>query len=140
MEETIKEKGTLIYDCSRGCEVERTPMGELKVRYNTRCCKLSSYDWMEGIHQTRYSDLYEVRFKNTRKIVFRNESGQVIKTGDIVVVEAQNGHDVGIVTLEGPLVVQQLHRHNIDPKTYEFRKIYRRAKILDSAYPPDPWS
>jgi cell fate regulator YaaT (PSP1 superfamily) len=132
MEEiTTKEKGITQYDCSRGCEVERTPIGELKVRYNMRCCKLSSYDWMDGIHQSRYSDLYEVRFKNTRKLFFRNTSGQIIKSGDLVVVEAQNGHDLGIVTLEGPVVLEQLARHHIDPETYEFRRIYRKAKILD---------
>ena len=127
----IKEKGSKQYDCSRGCDVERTPIGELKVRYNPRCCKLSSYNWMEGISQNRYSDLYEVRFKNTRKIFFRNTSGQIIKKGDLVVVEAQNGHDLGIVTLEGPVVLEQLDRHHIDPDTYEFRRIYRKAKILD---------
>ena len=127
----IKEKGSKQYDCSRGCDVERTPIGELKVHYNPRCCKLSSYNWMEGISQNRYSDLYEVRFKNTRKIFFRNTSGQIIKKGDLVVVEAQNGHDLGIVTLEGPVVLEQLDRHHIDPDTYEFRRIYRKAKILD---------
>ena len=127
----IKEKGSKQYDCSRGCDVERTPMGELKVRYNPRCCKLSSYNWMEGITQKRYNDLFEVRFKNTRKIFFRNTSGQIIKKGDLVVVEAQNGHDLGIVTLEGPVVLEQLDRHHIDPDTYEFRRIYRKAKILD---------
>ena len=130
-ETTTKEKGTTLYDCSRGCEVERTPIGELKVRYNTRCCKLSNYDWMAGIQQSRYSDLYEVRFKNTRKLFYRNTSGQIIKAGDLVVVEAQNGHDLGIVTLEGPVVLEQLARHRIDPETYEFRRIYRKAKILD---------
>ncbi|MBQ6298798.1 MAG: hypothetical protein IJK79_00260 [Bacteroidales bacterium] len=127
----IKETGTKTYDCSRGCDVERTPIGELKVHYNPRCCKLSSYNWMEGITQTPYNDLFEVRFKNTRKIVFRNTSGQIIKKGDLVVVEAPTGHDVGIVTLEGPIVVEQLIRHHIDPETYEFRRIYRKAKILD---------
>ena len=127
----IKEKGSKQYDCSRGCDVERTPIGELKVRYNPRCCKLSSYNWMEGISQKRYNDLFEVRFKNTRKIFFRNTSGQIIKKGDLVVVEAQNGHDLGIVTLEGPVVLEQLDRHHIDPDTYEFRRIYRKAKILD---------
>ena len=131
MEQSVKEKGTKIYDCSRGCEVERTPNGELHIAYNPRCCKLSSYDWMEGIRQGRHNDLFEVRFKNTRKVFFRNTSGQIIKQGDLVVVEAQNGHDVGIVTLEGPVVLQQLARHRIDPETYEFRRIYRKAKILD---------
>ena len=130
-EPVIKEKGTKTYDCARGCDVERTPMGELKVHYNPRCCKLSSYNWMEGISQNRYSDLFEVRFKNTRKIFFRNTSGQIIKKGDLVVVEAPTGHDLGIVTLEGPVVLEQLARHRIDPDTYEFRRIYRKAKILD---------
>ena len=127
----LKEKSTKSYDCARGCDVERTPIGELKIRYNPRCCKLSSYNWMEGISQKRYNDLYEVRFKNTRKIYFRNTSGQIIKQGDLVVVEAPTGHDVGIVTLEGPVVLEQLARHRIDPDTYEFRRIYRKAKILD---------
>ena len=132
MEEiAVKEKGIKQYDCSRGCEVERTPIGELKVRYNPRCCKLSSYNWMEGITQSRYNDLFEVRFKNTRKIFFRNTSGQIIKQGDLVVVEAQTGHDLGIVTLEGPVVLEQLNRHHVNPDNYEFRRIYRKAKILD---------
>ncbi|MDD2292902.1 MAG: regulatory iron-sulfur-containing complex subunit RicT [Bacteroidales bacterium] len=126
-----QEKGTKIYDCSRGCDVERTPQGALNVNYNTSCCKLNDFNWMVGISQERYKDLFEVRFKNTRKIVFKNTSGQLVKSGDLVVVEAQNGHDVGIVTLEGPIVVRQLARHKIDPANYEFRKIYRRAKILD---------
>ena len=127
----LKEPGAKGYDCARGCNVDRTPDGTLDIKYDQSCCKLATFNWLEGIPVDEYRNLYEVRFKNTRKIVFRNDSGQVIKTGDIVVVEAQNGHDVGIVTLEGPLVVQQLRRHNIDPKTYEFRKIYRRAKVLD---------
>ena len=132
MEDTrLKEHNSKTYDCARGCDVERSAIGELKVRYNPRCCKLSSYNWMEGITQGRYNDLCEVRFKNTRKIFFRNTSGQIIKQGDLVVVEAVTGHDLGIVTLEGPVVLQQLARRGIDPDTYEFRRIYRKAKILD---------
>lgn len=125
------EKGETKYDCSRGCNVERTPNGELKINYDQSCCKLGSFNWLEGIPDGSFRDLYEVRFKNTRKVVFRNTSGQLIKQGDLVVVEATNGHDLGIVTLEGPIVLHQLARHRIDPRTYEFRRIYRRAKILD---------
>lgn len=133
MSEDLKymDKGEVRHDCSRGCDVERTPGGELFVDYSPGCCKLSDFDWMDGITQQQYSELFEVRFKNTRKAVMKNTSGQIVKKGDLVVVEAQNGHDVGIVTLEGPIVIQQLKRHRIDPTTYEFRKIYRRAKILD---------
>ena len=125
------EKGEVVRDCARGCEIERTPQGELNVKYNPGCCKLSDFDWMEGITQNRYNDLYEVRFKNTRKAVYRNDSGQILKKGDIVVVEAANGHDVGIVTLEGPIVLHHLARRGADPATTEFKKIYRKAKILD---------
>lgn len=129
--ETIKEKGTKIYDCSRGCDVERTPQGALNINYNQSCCKLNSFDWLDGISNNNGRDLYEVRFKNTRKAIFKNNSGQLLKKGDIVVVEAMNGHDVGIITLEGPIVLRQLARRHIDPNTFEFRKIYRKAKILD---------
>ncbi len=127
----ILEKGRVNYDCSRGCDVERTPGGELYVNYDPGCCKLSSFDWMDGISQQQCSELFEVRFKNTRKAIMRNDSGQIIKKGDLVVVEAAIGHDVGIVTLGGPIVIQQLKRQKIDPSTNTFRKIYRKAKILD---------
>lgn len=119
------------HDCSRGCTIRRSQDGALNVAYSPGSCKLSSFDWMDGITDSRYNDLFEVRFKNTRKAIFRNDSNQRIKKGDLVVVEAANGHDVGIVTLDGPIVLQQLSRHKIDPEKYEFRKIYRKAKILD---------
>ncbi len=131
MEENILEKSEKIYDCSRGCDVERTPQGELNINYNPRCCKLEDFNWLDGIPEDTSKDLFEVRFKNTRKLYFKNDSGQVIKEGDIVVVEAANGHDVGIVTLSGPLVIRQMIRHKYNPETYEYRKIYRKAKILD---------
>ncbi|MFA5325663.1 MAG: regulatory iron-sulfur-containing complex subunit RicT [Bacteroidales bacterium] len=126
-----KDKGIIHYDCSRGCDVERTPHGALNINFNPSCCKLGAFNWLEGISQEQYKDLFEIRFKNTRKIIFRNTSNQLLTTGDIVVVEAPNGHDVGIITLEGPIIARQLIRHKIDPENYEFRKIYRKAKILD---------
>ena len=48
-----------------------------------------------------------------------------------MVVEAQNGYDVGIITLAGPIIANQLKRDRIDPTTYEFRKIYRKARPAD---------
>ena len=125
------ERREVRHDCYRGCDVERTSDGALNVDYSPSCCKLGDFDWMDGITQTQYSELFEVRFKNTRKAIMKNTSGQIIKKGDLVVVEAANGHDLGIVTLDGPIVMQQLNRHKIDPDKYEFRRIYRRAKILD---------
>ena len=123
---TIKE-----YDCLRGCEKEINQDGETTCTYNRRCCKLSVFNWLEGISQDDLKDLFEVRFKNTRKLIFRNASEQNLKIGDIVVVEAQNGYDVGIITLAGPIMANQLKRDRIDPQTYEFRKIYRKARPAD---------
>lgn len=119
------------YDCSRGCDVERTQQGELNITYNPGCCKLNTFNWMEDIPSGSCRDLFEVRFKNTHKGIYRNESGQLLKKGDLVVVEAATGHDIGIVTLDGPIVLRQLAHKRIDPATYEFKKIYRKAKIFD---------
>ena len=125
------EKENILYDCSRGCSTERTNEGELKVDFKTGCCKLSAFDWLEGIPDVQTKDLFEVRFKNTRKSYFRNTAGQALDVGDIVTVEATNGHDVGMITLSGPVILFQLRRNNIDIKTYEFKKIYRKSKSLD---------
>ncbi len=119
------------YDCSRGCVVERTESGEVDCTYRHGCCKLEVYDWLAGVNQEQYKDYYEVRFKNTRKGIYRNGSGQSIKTGDMVIVEAANGHDLGIVTLEGPVVGRQMKCKRIDPQTFEFKRIYRKAKLFD---------
>lgn len=128
---TIMEEKDIIYDCSRGCRRERTEQGELICNYKPGCCKLKNFNWLDGIYDHRYANFYEVRFKNTRKAVYENTSGQILKTGDMVVVEATTGHDVGIITLEGPIVGRQLLRNNIDIKEKEFRKIYRKARSLD---------
>lgn len=120
-----------ITDCSRGTVSYRTPEGELKCNFHPSCCKLSVQDWLKGIPDSLTQDLFEVRFKNTRKLYFKNTSGQSLKVGDIVVVEAQNGHDVGIVSLSGPVVLPQLKRNKIDVANYEFRKVFRTARPLD---------
>ena len=119
------------YDCSRGCVVEHAETGEVECTYRQGCCKLEVYNWLPGVTQEQYKDYFEVRFKNTRKGIYRNASGQTIKMGDLVIVEAANGHDLGIVTLEGAVVGRQMKCKKIDPETYEFKKIYRKAKLFD---------
>lgn len=125
------EEKKITYDCLRGCSTERTQSGELICEYDTSCCKLSVFNWLNNISQKDSKDLCEVRFKNTRKMYYQNTTGQIIREGDLVVVEAVTGHDVGLVTMIGPMVALQMKRHNLDYRTYEFRKIYRKAKALD---------
>ena len=123
---------TIKYDCFRGCVVTQdTETGETRCTYRQGCCKLEDYNWLKGANDGTFPGLYEVRFKNTRKAIYRNDSGQNIKTGDLVVVEAVNGHDLGIVTLEGAIIGHQLKSKGIDPETAEFKRIYRKAKQLD---------
>ena len=120
------------FDCFRGCTVsidEQT--GNRDIRYRQGCCKLEVYDTLKGIAQEQFDDYYEVRFKNTRKGIYVNASGQSIKTGDLVVVEAANGHDLGIVTLEGPIVGRQMKCKGVNPTQQELRKIYRKARPFD---------
>ena len=127
----INENESKRYDCSRGCTVERTESGELECTYRQGCCKLEVYDWLDGVSQEQWNEFFEVRFKNTRKGIYRNASGQSIKTGDMVIVEATNGHDLGIVTLEGAIIARQMKAKRINPETFEFKKIYRKAKQFD---------
>ena len=127
---TGNENESIRYDCFRGCVVTDSEQGQ-DVTYRRGCCKLRDYDWLKGVPQEKYKDLYEVRFKNTRKGIYVNASGQSVKQGDLVVVEATNGHDLGIVTLEGPIVVRQMKCKGMDPDKTEFKKIYRKARSFD---------
>ena len=123
---------TIQFDCFRGCSIatdEQT--GEQDIRYRQGCCKLEVYDTLKGISQEQFNDYFEVRFKNTRKGIYVNGSGQSIKTGDLVVVEAATGHDLGIVTLEGPVVGRQMRCKGVDPAKDELKKIYRKARPFD---------
>ena len=122
---------TIQYDCFRGCTITDGNAAERDIRYRPGCCKLQVYDYLKGISQEQFNSLFEVRFKNTRKGIYLNTSGQSVKTGDLVVVEAATGHDLGIVTLEGPIVARQMHCKGIDPEKTEFKRIYRKAKPYD---------
>ena len=124
-------KDKITYDCLRGCKIITTPEGERDIQYDYRSCKLSVFNWLSQVYQDEYNSLFEVRFKNTHKCVYKNSTGQRITAKDIVVVEAQNGYDVGIVTLSGPNVAMQLKRDRIDYRNYEFRQIYRKARPAD---------
>ncbi len=93
--------------------------------------KLDTYNWLEKIKPPKESiDIVEVRFKNTRKDFYLNQTGIALKTGDLIAVEASPGHDVGIVSLAGELVYNQLRKMNV-PFNAELKRVYRKAKVLD---------
>ena len=118
-------------DFSRGCPIKNIDpeqTSNLKIDY---AGKLNVFDWLHDIPKgIRKEELYEVRFKNTRKGYFYNTNKIRLNTGDIVAVEASPGHDIGIVSLKGPLVLYQLNKLKMSPKD-EFKSIYRKAKSND---------
>ena len=94
--------------------------------------QLPVVDWLADLPETKLdTDLVEVQFKNTRKGYFVNSEHIAIEKGDMVAVEANPGHDIGVVTLMGRLVLSQIKKNRINMDRYEVRKVYRKVKPVD---------
>ena len=103
------------------------------------CCRavgrqdrqLNTYDWLADVPGNAEStDLVEVQFKNTRKGYYHNVNNIDLAKGDIVAVEANPGHDIGVVTLTGRLVKLQIKKANLKSMD-DIKRIYRIAKPVD---------
>ena len=95
------------------------------------CYKLHETNWLEEYPDNIPTDIFEIRFKNTRRSYYQNVNNLDLKRGDIVAVEAQPGHDIGIVSLTGDMVAKQMRRVGFNPHNGEFKKIYRKARPYD---------
>ena len=93
--------------------------------------QLNTYDWLADLPgNDEETDLVEVQFKNTHKGYYHNVNNLELKKGDTVAVEANPGHDIGVVTLTGRLVKLQLKKANLKSAD-DIRRIYRIAKPID---------
>ena len=93
--------------------------------------QLNTYDWLADVPGNADStDLVEVQFKHTRKGYYHNSNNLELKKGDIVAVEANPGHDIGVVTLTGRLVKKQIKKANLKSAD-EIKRIYRIARPVD---------
>ena len=93
--------------------------------------QLNTYDWLADVPGNAEStDLVEVQFKNTRKAYYHNVNGLDLKKGDWVAVEANPGHDIGVVSMTGRLVTSQIKKANLKSAD-DIRKVYRFAKDTD---------
>ena len=104
---------------------------ELEARASEGCYKLHETNWLEEYPDNIPTDIFEVRFKNTRRSYYQNVNGLDFKRGDIVAVEASPGHDIGIISLTGDMVAKQMRRVGFNPHNGEFKKIYRKARPYD---------
>lgn len=96
--------------------------------------KLDVFDWLSNMRLPNGKDTFdcvEVRFKNDRKSFFKNVNNLSLYVGDTVAVEAQSGHDIGIITLTGELVRIQMKKKRIKEDSEEVRKVYRKANQKD---------
>ena len=93
--------------------------------------QLNTYDWLADVPGNAEStDLVEVQFKNTRKGYYHNVNNLDLRKGDLVAVEANPGHDIGVVTLTGRLVKLQIKKANLKSQD-DIKRIYRIAKQVD---------
>ena len=117
MEKKYKENNGCAGICCSGC-------GRMDAPLNT-------FDWLAGVPgNEEYTDIVEVQFKNTRKGYFHNSNGLELTKGDIVAVEGNPGHDIGIVTLTGTLAALQVKKANLKSEE-EIKRVYRLAKEGD---------
>lgn len=93
--------------------------------------QLNTYDWMADVPgNNETTDLVEVQFKNTRKGYYHNVNKLDLKKGDIVAVEGNPGHDIGVVTLTGQLVNLQVKKANLKSMD-DIKRVYRIAREQD---------
>ena len=117
MDKKFKENNGCAGICCRGC-------GKMDAPLNT-------FDWLAGVPgNEEYTDIVEGQFKNTHKGYYKNSNNIPLQKGDIVAVEAMPGHDIGVVTMTGRLVLLQLKKTRLTPES-EFKRIYRKARPVD---------
>jgi len=100
--------------------------------YKPGCNKLDAFDWLKDLpYVPDENDVVEIRFKNTRKGFFRNANAIRLEIGDVVAVEASPGHDIGRVSMVGPIVNERLKKLKVQPSSDDMKKVYRKAKAVD---------
>ena len=119
---------------NRGCCKIRGEFDPGKSVLNRGACKLNEFNWMrdyEGATVEGQPLFAEVRFKNDHKDFYTYPEELDLYEGDLVAVEAAIGHDIGIVTMVGPLVERQMKRKRFRTPLEEMKKVYRRARAND---------
>ncbi|MDR0206199.1 MAG: hypothetical protein LBI45_02945 [Bacteroidales bacterium] len=103
------------------------------MKYKLNCCKLATQDWIGELEiDASFNEfpVCEVRFKNCHKDFFILPEEGKFNVGDIVAVESQSGHDIGIVSLLGLIVKKQLTKKRAKLEEIT-KKLYRHARVAD---------
>ena len=118
-------------EVGRGVAFGTNEAGEPYAKEARGCFRLHEEPWLGEYPDNFPTDIFEVRFKNTRRSFYQNVNNLDLEVGDIVAVEATPGHDIGIISLTGDMVGKQMRRLGFNPQNGEFKKIYRKARPYD---------
>ena len=118
-------------EVGRGVAFGINEVGEPCAKEARGCFRLHEEPWLSEYPDNFPTDIFEVRFKNTRRSFYQNVNNLQLEVGDIVAVEASPGHDIGIISLTGDMVARQMKRIGFNPQNGEFKKIYRKARPYD---------
>jgi len=118
-------------DSAHSCGPKKTANGCESVNTCGNSYKLSVFDWLSNINNpaSNRCDYVEVRFKNDRKLFYKNVNNIPLHIGSVVTVESSPGHDVGVVSLTGELVKIQMKKKRSSEESA--LKIYRLANQKD---------
>jgi len=117
-----------------GCSVSKTD-GKSKNNgcATGGCNRLNTFDWIStlDIEDPNALDIVEISFKNgARKAFFKQNASFHSDTGEMVVVKAETGLDVGRVSLSGELVRLQMKKKRVDQASIS-NFIMRKASEQD---------
>jgi cell fate regulator YaaT (PSP1 superfamily) len=93
---------------------------------------MNTFDWLGDMELPgqRKFNIVEIRFKGGRKEFYRNENSIDLYPGEHVVVEVQNGWNVGQVSLQGELVRLQMMKRGVS-ESEEIPTILRKPSPKD---------
>lgn len=98
------------------------------------CNKHNVYDWFSNLPLSfnENFNMVEVSFKNgSRKGFYRNAELLDFTKGELIVVEAAQGYDVGEMNLQGELVKLQMKKKKVSEREDTIRNIIRIADQAD---------
>ena len=94
---------------------------------NSGCNKLPAFDWLANMVQDDQGvfPYVEVRFKNGRKSFFRVPSFINPSMGSLVVVQVNQGYDIGVICLKGELTRTQMRLKKVSSDDVNIEAILR---------------
>ena len=98
------------------------------------CNQLSVFDWLANIQDADSDSTFmgvEVRFKGSRKEFYNNSKKLPLSVGDVVAVQSDSGHDIGVVSIIGSLAKLQMKKKIKSSSLDDLCIIYRKAKEND---------